>query len=307
MAWLAPTITHAWAMHMPVGSTLCHRTPLFVQAGSISGQTGGSTAVGLHAACTACQQPEQMLRNLLSNPSVPMSIVLRAARDIPLPLLQSEMKNVLQRRLARIGVPGPTPGLQQLLDCFSERALPEGLRRGASHVRAGAAMVFTRTAAGALLCAALPAPHSLLLHVPPSHEAHFTPTDTVPPSPSPHKRTHRLQWPTWGSASTGSSRALLGASSLPAQHGASSCSSVINCSGRHSSGSTSPWLPHVEAAAAAGVLPACTGLLHATAATCVPMVGAPLQDPPLTAALLDLYLGEEPVSRKAKVSNHCTV
>jgi hypothetical protein len=80
-----------------------------------------------------------------------VSLLLRAARDIPLSQLREEYEKILKRRLARVGGDPSDPALGQLLDSFSDPArLPPGAVAGGGPggrppaVRRGASIVFTR-------------------------------------------------------------------------------------------------------------------------------------------------------------------
>lgn len=81
-----------------------------------------------------------------------MSLILKAAREVPLHMLQAEYEKVLARRLARAGGDdADSAALKQLLSGLGEpQRLPAAVRRGEddSCVAKGAMIVFERTADG---------------------------------------------------------------------------------------------------------------------------------------------------------------
>mmetsp|Transcript_16861 Transcript_16861/g.36496 ORF Transcript_16861/g.36496 Transcript_16861/m.36496 type:complete len:395 (+) Transcript_16861:146-1330(+) len=87
-----------------------------------------------------------VVRSTGPRPPVDASIVIRAARDLPVEQLSMEMEKVLTRRHIKAGGSADDPALQQLLSYFSTSALPaSALSPAGGHVRRGAAISFTRT------------------------------------------------------------------------------------------------------------------------------------------------------------------
>jgi hypothetical protein len=109
------------------------------------------------------QQDEDDLASLVKSSSsqVGMSLVLKAARDVPLHLLSEEYEKVLRRRLSK--VPGTTSAdeaaLQLLLKSFSDPLnLPAAVKAGGSSsssssnsVRKGAMITFEKHADGTVV------------------------------------------------------------------------------------------------------------------------------------------------------------
>ncbi|GBF98556.1 hypothetical protein Rsub_11886 [Raphidocelis subcapitata] len=102
-------------------------------------------------AAAAAAQPEgaALAEALRTSRDCGVSLLLRAARDIPLPALREEYEKVLKRRLARVGGDPSDPALGQLLDSFStaSRLPPAALAPGGGAVRRGASIVFVRRGA----------------------------------------------------------------------------------------------------------------------------------------------------------------
>ncbi|KAI8470788.1 MAG: hypothetical protein J3K34DRAFT_521097 [Monoraphidium minutum] len=86
---------------------------------------------------------------LKADGSCGVSLLLRAARDIPLSQLRDEYSKILRRRLGRVGGDPGDPALPQLLDSFTDAARlpPAALAGGGAAVAKGAAIVFTRRGA----------------------------------------------------------------------------------------------------------------------------------------------------------------
>lgn len=81
---------------------------------------------------------------LKSSPACGVSLLLRAARDIPLTQLREEYDKILRRRLQRVGGDPDDPALPALLDAFTDaKRLPPAAVSGAA-VRRGASIVFRR-------------------------------------------------------------------------------------------------------------------------------------------------------------------
>lgn len=114
---------------------------------------GGAAHLETFAAGDACGPHDQQgvdprlaaLPDALKASGSGVSLLLRAARDIPLAQLREEYEKILKRRLSRVGGDPSDPALGQLLDCFSDpRRLPPSAVAGGSAVRRGASIVFTR-------------------------------------------------------------------------------------------------------------------------------------------------------------------
>ncbi|KIZ00001.1 hypothetical protein MNEG_7958 [Monoraphidium neglectum] len=116
--------------------------PRLELAAAHSGDAAPHAPGGGAAAAAAAGLPAA----LKSSGDCGVSLLLRAARDIPLGQLRDEYEKVLKRRLERVGGDPSDPALAQLLGSFTDpRRLPAAaVAGGGSAVRRGASIVFTR-------------------------------------------------------------------------------------------------------------------------------------------------------------------
>lgn len=80
---------------------------------------------------------------------VPMSIMVRASRNIPVDKLNQEYEKILERRICKVGGTPQDPALREMLSWLTEGALPRHALDGGA-VRAGAALTFERLPGGEL-------------------------------------------------------------------------------------------------------------------------------------------------------------
>lgn len=89
-------------------------------------------------------------QSLYQSDSVPMSLMIRASRDLPIKSLSEEYERVLRRRLEKVGGNADEdPALQQVVDWLGERYIPISARSGAN-VRKGTTIAFEKGAGGCL-------------------------------------------------------------------------------------------------------------------------------------------------------------
>lgn len=86
---------------------------------------------------------------LRSSDDVSMSLMVRAARNLPIPILAKEYERILKRRLQIVGGSANDAALHSMLECFKKERLPSGVIDGNS-VRKGAVLTFTKDTEGHL-------------------------------------------------------------------------------------------------------------------------------------------------------------
>lgn len=96
------------------------------------------------------QQQLGMADQLKAHPGVPMSLTIRAARNLPLPMLSDEFERILQRRHEKVGGASDDPALREVLSYFSRERLPSAVVQGDA-VRKGASITFSRSPGGELI------------------------------------------------------------------------------------------------------------------------------------------------------------
>jgi hypothetical protein len=83
------------------------------------------------------------------NLAVEMSLCVRPARDLPLTIMRSEYKRILQKRLKALGGNPEDPSLHSLMAYFDPALLPATATRGGC-IRKGTVLNFSRSRRGSL-------------------------------------------------------------------------------------------------------------------------------------------------------------
>lgn len=93
-------------------------------------------------------------RALRSADDVPMSLVVRIARNIPVPLMRAEYHRILSRRIRQVGGDPDDAALATVVSHFRSDALPPSARVGIGSVRKGTLIEFRRGPGGSLAASA---------------------------------------------------------------------------------------------------------------------------------------------------------
>ncbi|GAB4818849.1 hypothetical protein N2152v2_005895 [Parachlorella kessleri] len=93
---------------------------------------------------------DTLYHSLRSSSEIDFSLVVRAARNLPIKLVAAEYRRILRGRLAALGHDPGDPGLAAMLEAFSEERLPASIKQGGSVVK-GTTLTFNKQKGGLLL------------------------------------------------------------------------------------------------------------------------------------------------------------
>jgi len=93
-------------------------------------------------------------RALRSADDVPMTLAVRLRHTLPVPMLRSEYRRILGRRVARVGGSPSDAALDRMISHFRADALPPGARAGRGSVKMGTVLEFVRGPGGSLAASA---------------------------------------------------------------------------------------------------------------------------------------------------------
>lgn len=92
-------------------------------------------------------QQAQFCKSLRSSDDIDMSLMVRAARNLPIKLLAKEYERILRRRIQRVGGSQADKALAEMIRSFDETSLPESIKQGGS-VKKGTLLTFTKQGSG---------------------------------------------------------------------------------------------------------------------------------------------------------------
>lgn len=95
----------------------------------------------------APSQQAQFCRKLRSSDDIDMSLMVRAARNLPIKLLAKEYERILRRRIQKVGGSQTDTALAQMIKSFDEQSLPDSIKQGGS-VKKGTLLTFTKQGPG---------------------------------------------------------------------------------------------------------------------------------------------------------------
>ncbi len=95
----------------------------------------------------ALSQHAQFCKSLRSSGDIDMSLMVRAARNLPIKLLAKEYERILRRRIQKVGGSQSDKALAQMIQSFDEKSLPDSIKQGGS-VKKGTLLTFTKQGSG---------------------------------------------------------------------------------------------------------------------------------------------------------------
>ena len=98
-------------------------------------------------------QNAQFCKSLRSSEDIDMSLMVRAARNLPIKLLAKEYERILRRRITKVGGSQTDAALDKMIKSFDEKALPDSIKQGGS-VKKGTLLTFTKQGSGSMVARA---------------------------------------------------------------------------------------------------------------------------------------------------------
>lgn len=95
----------------------------------------------------ALSQHAQFCKSLRSSEDIDMSLMVRAARNLPIKLLAKEYERILRRRIQKVGGSQTDKALALMIKSFDETSLPDSIKQGGS-VKKGTLLTFTKQGPG---------------------------------------------------------------------------------------------------------------------------------------------------------------